>query len=264
MYVNEVKPNDKLIGIDEISGERTVADFWRWAYSDLCDDDVKGIFAEWLVGRLLDLPMTRRFSWANCDIRTRDRVSIEVKSSAWWQSWRLLNGDGSPRERRAEPSKQSSLGGLSPGIQNCMALVKEAIRTSLLIITPTCMCLRSRTSTTQEDGTHSISGSGPSSSNPGSGQKDRIRIYLLKWLQNNHISLTAAEFRKAGLAGSKRSYTQGITGTGLLNGRERQRTCSEKSKSTSAFYLPQSRYRHRIPIRNQELRIKPVIPKQTR
>jgi hypothetical protein len=201
MYVNEVKPNDKLIGIDEISGERTVADFWRWAYSDLCDDDVKGIFAEWLVGRLLDLPMTRRFSWANCDIRTRDRVSIEVKSSAWWQSWRLLNGDGSPRERRAEPSqtiqfrrlksRDPELYGVGKGgdkdivadyhadlyvfaIQN----EHDPGRWNALDLRQWTFYLLTRDQV-KRTGYASIS---------------------LKWLQNNHISLTAAEFRKAGLA----------------------------------------------------------------
>jgi hypothetical protein len=31
----------------------TLLDFWRWAFSDLCDDDIKGIFAEWMVITLL-------------------------------------------------------------------------------------------------------------------------------------------------------------------------------------------------------------------
>lgn len=33
----------------------TLLDFWCWAFSDLCDDDVKGIFAEWMVRALFGL-----------------------------------------------------------------------------------------------------------------------------------------------------------------------------------------------------------------
>jgi len=75
----------------------TVLDFWQWAFSDLCDDEVKGWFAEWLVGMLLKIPMTRRISWANSDliIGNRDRnLRIEVKSTAYYQSWKLLDEFG--------------------------------------------------------------------------------------------------------------------------------------------------------------------------
>jgi hypothetical protein len=201
MYVNRVEPEDKLIGIDEISGEQTIADFWRWAFSDLCDDDVKGIFAEWLVCRLLDLPMTRRFSWANCDIRTPGGVRIEVKSSAWWQSWRLLNGDGSPREPRVEPSqviqfrrlksRDPELYGVCQGGEKDIVasyhadLYVFAIQNEHNAEIWNALDLRQWTfyllTRNQVEGTGYASMS-------------------LKWLESKHSSLTAAEFRKAGLA----------------------------------------------------------------
>jgi hypothetical protein len=75
----------------------SLLDFWGWAFSDLCDDDLKGIFAEWLVLRLLNIPSSRRISWANSDIITPAGVRIEVKSTSYWQSWKLLDEAGIER-----------------------------------------------------------------------------------------------------------------------------------------------------------------------
>jgi hypothetical protein len=91
------QPDDRLIAAPE--NERgTLLDFWNWAYSDLCDDDIKGVFAEWLVYRLLGVQSGRRISWANSDVVTDGNVTLEVKSSSFWQSWKLLNGRAKPYE----------------------------------------------------------------------------------------------------------------------------------------------------------------------
>jgi hypothetical protein len=79
----------------EISGWDRLQEFYRWAFSDLCDDDLKGIFAEWMVSKLLNCPSPRRVSWADSDIILPSGIHIEVKSSAVWQSWKLVNQDGS-------------------------------------------------------------------------------------------------------------------------------------------------------------------------
>jgi hypothetical protein len=98
----------KFIGDPQLNG--TLADFWHWAFSDLCDDDIKGIFAEWMVRVLLGLPLydSRRVSWANSDI-ILENARIEVKASALWQSWKLVNEDGtrkpSPRPALLHPSR---------------------------------------------------------------------------------------------------------------------------------------------------------------
>jgi hypothetical protein len=82
-----------------INESASLLDFWRWAFSDLCDDDLKGIFAEWMVRLLMGLPTsgTRRISWANSDIILLSGKRIEVKASALWQSWKLWNEDGTPK-----------------------------------------------------------------------------------------------------------------------------------------------------------------------
>ncbi|HET9767755.1 MAG TPA: hypothetical protein VFS60_12950 [Thermoanaerobaculia bacterium] len=72
----------------------TVEAFWRWAYGDLCDDDVKAAYAEWLVALLLGLPQQRRNTGTRSDLITPGGVRLEVKSSAYWQSWKYVGEDG--------------------------------------------------------------------------------------------------------------------------------------------------------------------------
>jgi len=87
-------PDFRLEGEGAPQDKASLLDFWSWAFGDLCDDDVKGIFAEWMVARLLDLPAPRRISWANNDLVTRSGIGIEVKASAYWQSWKRINQNG--------------------------------------------------------------------------------------------------------------------------------------------------------------------------
>lgn len=89
---------DALIGLGDHDESLTVLQFWRWAFGNLNEDRLKGLFAEWLVGRLLGLELKHagRNGGANSDLITRDGVRIEVKSTAYWQSWKLYTEDGTP------------------------------------------------------------------------------------------------------------------------------------------------------------------------
>jgi hypothetical protein len=90
-----VDPEDILVGLD---GEKhTVLDFWHWSFSDMCDDVLKGQFAEWLVTLLLGLRCERQLHWPNTDVVTQTGVRIEVKSSSYWQSWKLWGEGGKPK-----------------------------------------------------------------------------------------------------------------------------------------------------------------------
>jgi hypothetical protein len=64
----------------------TVAEFWAWAFTDLRDNTFRGIFAEWLVGKLLSLPLTNRVGWDCYDLKVND-TRIEVKCSSYLQPW---------------------------------------------------------------------------------------------------------------------------------------------------------------------------------
>jgi hypothetical protein len=89
----EVAPADPDSTVHGTDGR--LVDFWRWGYSDLVSNDVRGVFAEYLVGAALGVTGSTRISWAECDLTYRGR-GIEVKATGDHQSW----GDGTSRPRR--------------------------------------------------------------------------------------------------------------------------------------------------------------------
>jgi hypothetical protein len=73
---------ERFVGLDA-----TVADFWRWAFSDLRDNTTRGILAEFLVAKAVGDQRTLRIGWDNFDAQAPDGTTIEVKCSAFLQSW---------------------------------------------------------------------------------------------------------------------------------------------------------------------------------
>lgn len=73
---------ERFVGLDA-----TVADFWRWAFSDLRDNTTRGILAEFLVAKAVGDQRTLRSGWDNFDAQAPDGTTIEVKCSAFLQSW---------------------------------------------------------------------------------------------------------------------------------------------------------------------------------
>lgn len=83
------KPVQRLTGEEHFTGSPlTVADFWRWAFSDLRTNIVRGILAEFLVAQAVGDPSPLRQAWDNWDVTTTSGVKVEVKSSAYLQSWK--------------------------------------------------------------------------------------------------------------------------------------------------------------------------------
>jgi len=89
-----LKPNPKYFlsagSKFEGSGETpdfTVGDFWQWAYSDLQQNNIRGILAEFIVAKALGIPLNVRDTWDDYDLETLDGFKIEVKSGAYLQSW---------------------------------------------------------------------------------------------------------------------------------------------------------------------------------
>jgi hypothetical protein len=74
--------SERFIGLDA-----TVTDFWRWAFSDLRDNTTRGILAEFLVARAVGDERGLRIGWDNFDAKAPDGTAIEVKCSAFLQSW---------------------------------------------------------------------------------------------------------------------------------------------------------------------------------
>lgn len=80
-------PPRRLEGTEPVAaGRAEIADFWRWAYSDLRDNVSRGVLAEWLVGLALGCVEGVRTAWDNFDL-TCDGIRVEVKSGAYLQAW---------------------------------------------------------------------------------------------------------------------------------------------------------------------------------
>lgn len=67
--------------------EFRLGEFWQWQGSDLLSNAQRGILAEFIVAQALGSTTTVREEWSAFDVRTADGVTVEVKSSAYLQSW---------------------------------------------------------------------------------------------------------------------------------------------------------------------------------
>lgn len=70
-----------------VVGEKTVTDFYQWAFSDFGSNALRGILAEFVVMNLLGLetPKTRQ-EWAPFDLEF-DGNPIEIKFTSFVQGW---------------------------------------------------------------------------------------------------------------------------------------------------------------------------------
>lgn len=65
---------------------KTILDFWQWAFSDVVSNTNRAVFAEYIVGLALGCLDRPRVEWDAVDLRYGG-LKIEVKSSAYYQSW---------------------------------------------------------------------------------------------------------------------------------------------------------------------------------
>lgn len=73
-------------------GGETLGDFWAWGYSNILTNNLRGVFAEFLVATALGETRGTRTEWDAFDVLYRSAgvdggAKIEVKSSAYLQSW---------------------------------------------------------------------------------------------------------------------------------------------------------------------------------
>ena len=68
----------------------TILEYWQWAYSGTVGNTDRGNLAEFLVAKALAIATDVRNDWADFDLTTTDGTKIEVKSSAFVQSWKQV------------------------------------------------------------------------------------------------------------------------------------------------------------------------------
>jgi len=68
--------------------EFSLHDFWSWNMSDILSNATRGIFAEYIVGSAIYFDKSAvRDEWGAYDLETPDGIKLEIKSSAYLQSW---------------------------------------------------------------------------------------------------------------------------------------------------------------------------------
>lgn len=64
-----------------------VLSFWQWSSSQLLDNRMRGILAEFIVSKAVNSVTHVREEWDDYDLLTQEGVKVEVKSAAYIQSW---------------------------------------------------------------------------------------------------------------------------------------------------------------------------------
>ncbi len=75
--------NEKFVNRSQLQ----LIDFWKWAHSDLIGNAERGILAEYIVSSAFNTDNKCRVEWDAYDILTEDGIKIEVKTSAYLQTW---------------------------------------------------------------------------------------------------------------------------------------------------------------------------------
>ena len=83
----ERKTGREPLRICDAALDTTVLDFWRWSASDLSSNTTRGIVAEFIVACDLGVADGVRTEWGPWDLETRDGIKVEVKCSAYLQTW---------------------------------------------------------------------------------------------------------------------------------------------------------------------------------
>ena len=86
IQVTPKKPDDPF-RFNGTSLNFKILDFWIWNQSDLLVNTNRGILAEFIVKQALKIESTARVEWDTFDLKTNDGISLEVKTSAYIQSW---------------------------------------------------------------------------------------------------------------------------------------------------------------------------------
>lgn len=66
---------------------QTLLQFWQWSSSDLVNNALRGVLAEYLVATAIGCNLSPRREWDAYDLQTAEGIKVEVKSASYLQSW---------------------------------------------------------------------------------------------------------------------------------------------------------------------------------
>ena len=87
-HINSIRKTGEehfLCGEEEL--DIKLINFWSWSQSDILNNSLRGVLAEYIVATALGIDMGVRVEWDAYDLTTENGIKIEVKSSAYLQSW---------------------------------------------------------------------------------------------------------------------------------------------------------------------------------
>jgi hypothetical protein len=84
LKVDRKTGDEPFIGGDTSS---RLSDFWGWAYSDLVGNTERGKLAEFIVSLAMHCTSGVSEGWGVFDVLSPEGIKIEVKTSAYLQSW---------------------------------------------------------------------------------------------------------------------------------------------------------------------------------
>ena len=94
----------KKNGRESFTGmDKTILDYWSWAHSDIASNSERGKLAEFIVKTAVGSTSPYRVEWDAVDVVSPEGIRIEVKASAYLQSWNCsklsrIQFDISPRK----------------------------------------------------------------------------------------------------------------------------------------------------------------------
>lgn len=82
------KTGEEHFCLGEENLDQKLINFWSWSQSDILNNSLRGVLAEFIVASALGIDYGVRVEWDAYDLITQSGLKIEVKSSAYLQSWK--------------------------------------------------------------------------------------------------------------------------------------------------------------------------------
>lgn len=84
----QIKTERKTGGERFAGMPHTLGEYWAWAHSDIASNAERGKLAEYIIHCAVGSKAPCRTEWDAYDVLSEEGVKIEVKSSAYLQTWR--------------------------------------------------------------------------------------------------------------------------------------------------------------------------------
>ena len=87
LMISDRKTGDEQLTSGGCATGHSLRHYWQWSASDILGNTARGCLAEFIVATALGIADSVRNEWAPYDLESADGIKVEVKSSAYIQSW---------------------------------------------------------------------------------------------------------------------------------------------------------------------------------